>query len=541
MIIFLTGIIALPLIQGLGFARLKRNGGTVSLTECYMMGLLFLFALAEAVSCAAIKLEWRFSEYCRILGSLALICGALSLLINRKEAAALWRSAKDRFLHLGGPQEDMGKRYAGEALFLAALVGLEIASYFVYVPETGNDTMAETVSVTLLTDTVFAYNPLTGGALRYGMYPVCKLASLPLLYAAVQKACGMELLRLLFYALPIWTLLLSFAVMKLWSGFFFSQHRESGLAFLIFLQLLLLTGGGTKTSYAYDLLHGGWKGTTLAAAVVVPFGVYSVSRMIRDKEWLYGAAGGLLSVCGLLFTRPIFVPGHFAFTGNAAGREWEIFALSALALYLVRERIRKPWKKSEAVLIFCCLAAGLVLRGAFCTAGTACALAAVWSVAKEWKRGTAAAVGLAILIFLTGTILPSFADCLPVWNAPQEEKEILDKIEALAESRESVMLAAPDGIMEKARILDGKILLPYGKDLWYSDCNREIADVYTEEEMLLYRQMQTDREQPDAAAAVAADMGCDALVLRGGMGEETQSRYGWRREGETSSYILYSR
>ena len=54
----------IPVLPGLTFMRLKKNREAISLTGCYMTGLLFCFLLGEIASCVAVKLDGDFTAAC---------------------------------------------------------------------------------------------------------------------------------------------------------------------------------------------------------------------------------------------------------------------------------------------------------------------------------------------------------------------------------------------------------------------------------------------------------------------------------------------
>lgn len=541
MIQFLLCVTVLPVLPGLTLIRLKKEKETTTLTECYMMGLLFLFLLGEAVSCAVIKLEGSFSLYCRIFGSAVMLCSFLSLLLNWRMAGKLRHFAHGAFLQKKEKKKKPVRQKAELAVLLLLLV-LQFAGYVIYTADTGSDTMTETILATTVTDTVFQYNPVTGAALSYGMYPVYKLASLSLLYSALYRMCGMPLPVFLYYAVPFWLLLVSFCVLSLLSKAFFGEQQEKRNLFLIFMNLLILTGDGESSAYAYNLLHGGWKGPTAAAALIVPFGVYILYTMFDRKEWRYGIAGLLLTVCGLLFARPLFLPDSLAFTESDTGRQWGLLVLTVLALYMARDVTKKKWKRQEAVLLAGCLLSGIISGSALVLIGTAYAGACIWGIAEEWKKGVPVFAGSLILICLAGTVLPYQADIVKKWHVSEADEAVQDKITILAENyKEGAKLAAPENVMEQAKLRNGRIILPYGKDLWYENCNREIADVYTDAALILYEQMKTDYMQPDTIAAMAAEQQCDILVMREAMSSEAEVQYGWKKTEGTAGYAVYCR
>ena len=125
-----------------------------------------------------------------------------------------------------------------------------------------------------------------------------------------------------------------------------------------------------------------------------------------------------------------------------------------------------------------CLFAGLIIGNVFPMAGTAYVGTCLWNIAEERKKAVPFLVGAILLICMAGTVLPFRGDCTKKADIPSGDVEILNRIEELAEDCEKeAVLVAPQNVMERARLHNTKIVLPYGKDLWQENCNREIADV----------------------------------------------------------------
>ncbi len=93
------------------------------------------------------------------------VCSLLSLIVNRKLAGLLWRQMREHikglFLHKKEKNKRRRRRWV-EAAVLGMLLALQIAGYFLYVPDTAGDIMTETIRTAELTDTIFCYDPLTG-------------------------------------------------------------------------------------------------------------------------------------------------------------------------------------------------------------------------------------------------------------------------------------------------------------------------------------------------------------------------------------------
>lgn len=538
MIRFLLSVTILPMMMGFGLIRLKKEKGTGSLRECYMLGLLFLFLLGEAASCVTIKLEGSFSFYCRLFAGAVGMSVLLSLLAGWKVPMQLWESGKKQAAELKVLWKEPGM-WRVLVIATGLLAVLPVAGSFLYVPDTGSSTMAETILATTGTDTFFLYNPVTGKALEYGMYPIYKLACLPLIYSALYELSGMALPVFLYKAVSFWMVLVWLVVLSLWGETLFGGNKEKKCVFLLLAEVLLVTGDGDKSTLAYGLLHGGFKGETLAA-LVVAFGAYMIYQLSEEKEIWYRFMGLLLAACGFLVARPLFLPGGFAYVAGNSGREWTLLALAVFALYLSREKKRKKWKTQEVVFLGICLFAGLAAGGAFSLLGTAYAGTCLFGSAEDRKKAVSMLIGLVLLFCFAGTVLPFRGDCVKKTDVPVGDVEILDRIAQLTENYEGeVLLAAPENVMEQARLYCDRVILPYGKDLWHEACNREIADVYTDQELLLFEQMKTDYIQPDAIAAMAAEMHCHILVMREEMSEEAGVRGGWKQAEGAEGYAVY--
>lgn len=553
MLQFLICAAVIPMVLGLGFLQLKKERAEGSLTECYILGLLLLLFLGEAVSCIVIKLEESFSFYCMAFAGSIFIAAAVSLFAGRKILADLWKKYSerrgtkriDRTKYINKETDAKEKRQSVRLWNVSAfclLIVLPLIGLFLYVPDTGSSTMAETILTTVSTDTVFSYNPVTGTRLSYGMYPIYKFACLPLIYSAFYRLCGMAFTDFVFYAIPVWMFLLSAAVMSLFAERFFEGNKEKKRSFLLLLGVLLVCGDGMKHTLSYALLHSAFRGEVLTAAVIVPFGIVMFYSLLIRKERLYGVIGIFLSLTGILAARPLFLPESAAFVSGDGGREWMLLALSVFALYLSREKTKKKWRKQEGYLLGAALIFGMIDGGVLPMAGTAYAGACLYETAKERKKGLSFLAGMILLLALSGTVLPLRGDCVKKADVPAGDVEIQNRITELAERAEGeVRLAAPKEVMEQARLRNAGVILSYGKDLWRENCNREIADVYTDKERLLFEQMQIDYLQPDTAAAMAAELHCDILVMREEMSGEMQAQGGWMRAEGAEGYAVYYR
>lgn len=550
MFLFILTIMALPLLAGLWPTMLKGREEEMVLMEVYITGVLSLFAAALSAACVIIKLDGSFTDYRRLLYGLTLALCLSALLFGHRQLAKLWHKGKEQGLATASLiKKGLGRQTSGGRerrqvfllLCVCLLFLLQIGNLFLYVPAVGADATTETVYVTQLTDTVFQYHPLTGQPLERGIYPLHKLASLPLLYSAWSRLCGLDVRFFLYTLIPLWVFGMNYGIMTGLTRLFFREQRERRYGFLIVYGLLNLMGDYHPATYAYVLLHEGWKGGALTAAVLVPFALYLLYRLASGNGKLFSAAGLLLCGAGVLFVQPFFAPALIV-DSTREGNQWGLFFVSLLALVIMRDRMRKKWRKEE--LLFFCLALATCLLAAnpLPVLGICYVASEIGRAGEDRQRGTAALIGILLMASLTGTILPYRADITKKKYVQESERAIQEAIhELVVNYGDSACLAAPNAVMEEARLENASLKLPYGKDLWQENCGREIADIYTEEERYLYMLMQTDYLQPDEAAAAAALEECNILVLREAMSESVQEQYGWYQFAGTPGYALYCR
>lgn len=149
----------------------------------------------------------------------------------------------------------------------------------------------------------------------------------------------------------------------------------------------------------------------------------------------------------------------------------------------------------------------------------------------------AVALCLAVLA-LSGTLLPFRGDGEKWKYADRSVERVLSCVqEQKARFGGSVLLAAPEEVLRYARACDGAICLAYGRDMWENDVNTAVADEYTPRQRRLYEAMCRSGEQPDEAAAEAAEYGCNVLVLREKLTGGGAPR--WTFLEETGGYVIY--
>lgn len=133
---------------------------------------------------------------------------------------------------------------------------------------------------------------------------------------------------------------------------------------------------------------------------------------------------------------------------------------------------------------------------------------------------------------------------------PDSELEMILKVEEYRQQNEmeTVLLWAPQDIIQYARVYSGDIYLLYGKDLWLGSMDSQMHQIYEEWQREAYIYMENAPLYLEKIVEVADTRGCDALIFSRDIFEmyETElpeylgeGRY--VNEGSGRDYILYVR
>lgn len=145
---------------------------------------------------------------------------------------------------------------------------------------TQGDMTAETVGSFLRTGSIYGENPLTGGLLEEGMPSRMKVLCLPTLYASLCRLLHLTPRFLVWKAVPVVTLLGSYAAYVCLGRSLIPGSRRERLLFLICIALLFWVGSYAPGVDGFGLLTAGWRGETLRSTILVP---YAVSLCLRRK------------------------------------------------------------------------------------------------------------------------------------------------------------------------------------------------------------------------------------------------------------------
>ena len=93
---------------------------------------------------------------------------------------------------------------------------------------------------------------------------------------------------------------------------------------------------------------------------------------------------------------------------------------------------------------------------------------------------------LAVVLFLCGTLSPARAVTEESERGASMPGEVEDVLDLLSVSEEEIWILAPDEVARWARSYSGKILLPYGRNLWEPALSAYTYDDYTGDELELH-------------------------------------------------------
>ena len=261
----------LPYAAGYGCKRILRWRETNQI-ETYLIGFFFLFFLQGVILVPCVWLEKSLttagSILLTVIGLLILVAGVFAgfpFISTKREEV----KEKDRRL----PWKKIEKKlfFVVLALFFVLLLRLVLSMGILR-----EDSVLETVLTTIQTDSLFKYHPLTGGIMEAGMISSKKIVTLPLFYACITWATGMDEAVFLYLVMGVMVLLCSyFATTLLFAKVSMPTKGKLFFYWLIYT-LLLLSGDYHTDTLAYRLLYRGYEGTTICFGVILPYLLYLI-------------------------------------------------------------------------------------------------------------------------------------------------------------------------------------------------------------------------------------------------------------------------
>lgn len=136
----------------------------------------------------------------------------------------------------------------------------------------------------------------------------------------------------------------------------------------------------------------------------------------------------------------------------------------------------------------------------------------------EWLKMAGTTAVMLSVLYLCGSMGTETFDAKAEAQKQEKTAQILEIITENGKNTD-ICLWAPQEIMEYARALDGRIRLPYGRNMWDISLNAYSYDTYGETEKLLYAWMSNVEETGERNATVELD-----ADLQSGENDRTEER-----------------
>ena len=273
-------ILILPFAVGTLLNFITRQKGT-SQIETYLIGFFSVFLIQGVVFSLYNFANVDFAMCCSIFSGITyasmglfavvaifgfrdyIVCGAKKFVLRKDE----------RLIFI---------------FMILAIAVVAIRIYLLYLYER-DDLMLETIRINLITDTVNAYNPLTGRPYELGLINSKKLITLPLYYTYWCRTYGIAARDLLYGVSEVQTF---FAVMCACGCAMkpILKSNKKMYVFNMFVAVLLASGDYFKGSVGYKVLWNGYSGDTIVATVILAYIIYLITDMYRLERGDYGKA-----------------------------------------------------------------------------------------------------------------------------------------------------------------------------------------------------------------------------------------------------------
>ncbi len=252
--------------------------------------LLFVavIGLTEVVHLSTMILHQKFHVTAGLLGwilaGFAVICIGIVFVVCRR------RFIREKSF-TQGTYKGTPKTYV--VLIIGLILFQIIWNFYMHSPYVTGDITIETVQTILATDTVYEYNPMTGGLFEAGMPSRLKILVLPVLYSAVARWTGLPTQTIVYEWVPTIVLCLSYLVYVGWAGFLFPGDRKKQCRFLLLAVMLYQFGAYAPLSDGMRALQAGFTGESIRALVLLPY----VLLCCVQKKWLQAVLGAMAEIC----------------------------------------------------------------------------------------------------------------------------------------------------------------------------------------------------------------------------------------------------
>lgn len=277
---FWVGRAALRILYGAkGQSGLNRE-------DNYLTGICVCIGVGEGANLLAVSGRFSLNQAGLVMGILLLGGSLVSFgiwSVNRfrgKQMAGSLRETKEQKKLLEGHFLTAGQQLVFIFCGISILVQLVVIMLKnMHYPE--GDMTLETVQSFLAQNSVWTVDPLTGNAFLQGVPLRIKLLCLPTIYACLGKGFGTDPLFVTGGMIPAVVLLGSYLAYDRLGSYLFGKSKEKRGLFLFIVSLLFWLGTYMTQMDGFGLLYRGYAGTTIRAAILLP---YTICMGLK-KRW----------------------------------------------------------------------------------------------------------------------------------------------------------------------------------------------------------------------------------------------------------------
>ena len=352
---------------------------------------------------------------------------------------------------------------------------------------TKGDITVEVVNTFLADNALYSNNPLTGGEYINPISKRFMLQGLPTMYAMVVAGFNVPTELLVQHIVPVIVMAFSYFAYYRLSEVLFGRNMNKRYVFMIFVAFTLMVTDRAPYLAGYQMMHSAYLGSSILQLILVPY----AAAMAFEKKWWQVSVCGATAVC---------VCNPFAVSPDLANYFTDYKLLAVCIAYLLYEYFGKE-KPEKPIFLW----TSLVLFPTALLAYAACELLLAILPKygrKEWNK-KAVTIGMSIAVILVYTMLGNMGDMQVVDEIEAEKRS--GYAEALVVMGDDAVLWGPRELMQYARMQDGDIKLPYGKDMWDERSAAYDGDAYDESLILAYEWMQAVADF-DALAKAATDL-----------------------------------
>lgn len=283
-------MILVPFVLGRGALCLiyrRRPVQGIALADSVLTGYIIMIGLVEAAHLLTLVLKGSFTGCIKLFVMALGVCLAAMLCVVIRY---FLKQEKDKLF----PKEQRDYRefllWLAFALLFVVQAALVATKQQVYL---GGDMTVETVNSFLADNAIYQVNPMTRTPYLSGMPMRLKILCLPTFYGIFCGLFHLSAPQVVWVVTPILTLTYSYLAYSLLAKVFFPASGAKRACFMILVGILYLAGDYMYGMDGFGLMHSGFRGTAIRAAVFLPYTLGLVCR----RRWKQAALCILAEAC----------------------------------------------------------------------------------------------------------------------------------------------------------------------------------------------------------------------------------------------------